>query len=131
MHIGKISELTGASRKAIRHYEAIGLLPAPERVGKYRVYTDMDVVLITIIKRAQSVGFSLAQLSGLISYKAKHNQFPLAIALDLIRQKRDELSREQARLQKLNEDLNALQDELNTIFAADFSSQKVCVATAL
>lgn len=128
MHIGKISELTGATRKAIRHYEAIGLIPVPERVGTYRVYTDLDVVLITIIKRAQAVGFSLAQLGELVAHKAKHNQFPLAIALDLIGRKRDELKLETARIKKLNEDLNALQEELKTTFAAEFTRQKVCIA---
>jgi len=29
MLIGRVSELTGASRKAIRHYESIGLITPP------------------------------------------------------------------------------------------------------
>jgi len=29
LYIGKLAELTGATRKAIRHYEAVGLLPQP------------------------------------------------------------------------------------------------------
>ena len=129
MHIGKLSELTGATRKAIRHYEAIGLIPVPERVGKYRVYTDRDVVLITMIKRAQAVGFTLAELSELIAYKARHNQFPLDIARDLISKKRDELNNEMARIKKQNENLNALQEEINTVFSSCMTPLKACPAT--
>lgn len=126
MHIGKISELTGATRKAIRHYEAIGLIPAPERVGKYRVYTDRDVVLIWMIKRAQAVGFSLAEIGELVAYKAKHNQFPLDIAHNLISQKRDELNREMARINKQHVDLNALQEELDAAFSSSLTLPAEC-----
>jgi hypothetical protein len=35
--IGQVSERTGASGKAIRHYERVGLLPTPVRRGRYRV----------------------------------------------------------------------------------------------
>jgi len=121
MHIGKISELTGATRKAIRYYEAIGLIPVPERVGKYRVYTDRDVVLIWMIKRAQAVGFFLAAIGELVAYKAKHNQFPLTIAHNLIGQKRVELAREMARINKQNDDLNALQEEIDAAFSSSLT----------
>jgi DNA-binding transcriptional MerR regulator len=33
MYIGKVAELTGATPKAIRHYEAMGLIVPPQRVG--------------------------------------------------------------------------------------------------
>jgi len=35
MLIGRVSELTGATRKAIRHYESIGLITPPDRKGSY------------------------------------------------------------------------------------------------
>ena len=118
MHIGKISALTGATRKAIRHYEAIGLIPVPERLGKYRVYTDRYVVLINMIKRAQSVGFTLVELAELIAYKVGHNQFPLEIAHALIEKKRDELCRDMARIKNQNENLNALQKKITLVFSS-------------
>ena len=128
MHIGKISELTGATRKAIRHYEAIGLIPVPHRIGKYRVYTENDVALIRMIKRAQTVGFTLAELTELVAYKAKYNRFPLDIASALINRKRNELNKELARIAQQNENLNALQHELNATFSPYLTSQDVCVA---
>ena len=37
--IGEASKLSGASVKAIRHYENIGLLPNLGRSGSYRTFT--------------------------------------------------------------------------------------------
>lgn len=116
MHIGKVSELTGATRKAIRHYEAIGLIPIPGRVGKYRVYTEQDVMLIRLVKHAQSVGFTLTELRELVAYKAKFNKFPLDIANALIQQKRKALHMEITRIVNQDESLQALHDELNRVY---------------
>jgi DNA-binding transcriptional MerR regulator len=38
MLIGQLSTLTGVTHKAIRHYEAIGLIAITERKGSYRIY---------------------------------------------------------------------------------------------
>lgn len=66
LYIGRVAELTGATRKAIRHYESLGLLPQVARTGNYRVYSERDVFLVHMIKHAQSFGFSLAELLALI-----------------------------------------------------------------
>ncbi len=66
MYIGKVSKLTGATPKAIRHYEAIGLLAPPRRIGKYRYYSDAEVKVIRLIKCAQTYGFNLSELSSII-----------------------------------------------------------------
>ena len=117
MHIGKVSKLTGSTIKAIRHYEAIGLIPIPSRVGKYRVYTEQDVLLIRMIRRAQTVGFALSELKELVAYKAKYGKFPLDIANNLIEEKRDALRHEMNHIALQDEGLNALQEELNRTFA--------------
>lgn len=88
LFIGKVAEFTGATRKAIRHYEATGLLPPATRRGKYRVYSERDVFLVHMIKHAQSYGFSLAELGGLVTAKMKNNRFPLKVANALIEHKR-------------------------------------------
>lgn len=43
LYIGKVAEMTGASRKAIRLYESLGLISAPRRKGQYRIYSERDV----------------------------------------------------------------------------------------
>ena len=56
MYIGKAAQLSGTTIKAIRHYEAIGLLPLPQREGQYRVYSEQSVELLMFIKCAQQLG---------------------------------------------------------------------------
>lgn len=116
MYIGKLAELTGATRKAIRLYESLGLIPVPDRKGKYRVYSDNDVVLINLIRRAQTVGFSLAELKELVALKAKNNKFPIEIANELIAKKREKLRKDMSEIKSLDRRLIALEDELNRSF---------------
>ncbi len=60
MYIGKAAQLSGTTIKAIRHYEAIGLMPAPARRGGYRVYTEQSVERLMFIKCAQQLEIGLA-----------------------------------------------------------------------
>ncbi|WP_133471976.1 MerR family transcriptional regulator [Paraglaciecola marina] len=76
MFIGRVSELTGASRKAIRHYESIGLINAPKRSGSYRTYDEHDVTVIAMIRKAQTLGFSLAELKEVVSQKIANKALP-------------------------------------------------------
>ncbi len=116
MYIGKLAELTGATRKAIRLYESLGLIPTPNRKGKYRVYLDKDVALIKMIRRAQAVGFSLAELKEIVALKAKSHRFPLEMANGLIAKKREKLSNDMKEIMSLDQRLIALQEELNRTF---------------
>lgn len=116
MYIGKLSKLTGATQKAIRLYESIGLIPVPNRKGKYRVYTDKDVVLINMIRRAQTVGFNLAELKELVALKAKANRFPIEIANELIAKKREKLRKDMSEIMSLDRRLIELEDELKRNF---------------
>lgn len=59
--IGEASKLSGASVKAIRHYESIGLLPNLGRSGSYRTFTKHDIDIIRLIKEAQKIGFKLSE----------------------------------------------------------------------
>lgn len=113
MYIGKLSELTGASRKAIRLYESLGLIPAPMRRGQYRVYGDQDVVLVRMIRRAQEVGFKLAELKELVALKASENRFPIEKANSSIAMKRERLKKEMESLRLMEKRLLELQNEIN------------------
>lgn len=52
MFIGEVAARSGATIKAIRHYEAIGLLPKVKRSGRYLIYTDNHVSQIKLVKCA-------------------------------------------------------------------------------
>ena len=116
LYIGKAAQMTGASRKAIRLYESLGLIPAPRRKGQYRVYSQRDVFLIRMIKTAQSVGFNLSEMHEMIDHKVRHKVFPLPIANTLFDKKRAELRQNIAAIEELEQRLVALQQLMNQTF---------------
>lgn len=116
LYIGKVAQITGASRKAIRHYESLGLIPRPRRQGRYRIYSEQDVFLIHMIKTTQSVGFNLSELHGLITAKLKQKVFPLKAANSLFDNKRAALRQKMAALLELEQRLLGLQEQMNRTF---------------
>ncbi|MBR0682899.1 Cu(I)-responsive transcriptional regulator [Roseomonas eburnea] len=67
MNIGDAAKVSGVSVKMIRHYEAIGLLPAATRTESgYRVYRPEDVHALRFIRNARDLGFPLAEIEELL-----------------------------------------------------------------
>jgi MerR family copper efflux transcriptional regulator len=67
MNIGDAAKGSGISAKMIRHYEMVGLLPAPSRTESgYRQYTGSDVHTLRFIRQARDLGFSIAQIAELV-----------------------------------------------------------------
>ncbi|WP_052704093.1 MerR family transcriptional regulator [Vibrio nigripulchritudo] len=64
LYIKEASELSGATQRAIRLYESLGLLKV-SRSGKYRIYTETNVNLIKMIKEAQTLGIKLSEIVDL------------------------------------------------------------------
>ncbi|MBQ4833149.1 MerR family transcriptional regulator [Pseudoalteromonas sp. MMG010] len=94
MLIGRVSELSGATRKAIRHYESIGLIAPPNRKGNYRIYNNHDVVVIKMICQARALGFSLFEIKDIVSQKTKDKKLPIAQVNRLIDKKISDLKQE-------------------------------------
>ena len=67
---GKLAELTGVSTDLLRHYERIGILPAPARASNgYRLYASQMVARVRSVRRSVSLGFSLAELSRIFAVR--------------------------------------------------------------
>lgn len=115
-YIGQVAQLTGASRKAIRHYEALGLLPTPRRQGAYRVYGGREVFLVHVIKHAQGYGFTLAELRVLVKAIGGAADFPLEVALDVVRGKQLRVREEAAALRALDRRLGQLMGDIREHF---------------
>ncbi|MEJ6004960.1 MerR family transcriptional regulator [Paucibacter sp. AS339] len=92
MLIGQICRLTGASAKAVRLYEAMGLLPQPRRRGKYRVFEQEHVDAVALIRQAQVLGFKLNELKQLASQGPLVEAVSLAFAREAVAQRRQDLA---------------------------------------
>ena len=70
LKIGEVAQRGGVSLQAIRYYEREGLLPKPPRLASgYRLFPDTAVRQVHFIKRAQELGFSLAEIRELLSLR--------------------------------------------------------------
>ena len=67
MQIGEAARVSGVSAKMIRHYEAIGLIPAADRRdSNYRDYSHHDLHRLAFIRRARDLGFSMEEIRDLL-----------------------------------------------------------------
>lgn len=59
MRIGELARTTGTTARALRYYEAQGLLSAPRTSNGYREYDETHLKLVREIQALQAVGFAL------------------------------------------------------------------------
>ena len=65
--IGQLADRCEVSRDTVRFYERKRLLPTPRRtVAGYRVYSDDDASRVRFIRRAQTMGLTLEDVSELL-----------------------------------------------------------------
>ena len=65
--IGKLASAAGVNAQTIRYYERAGLFRAPARTPSgYRQFGPDELRRLLFIRRAQGVGFSLAEIRDLL-----------------------------------------------------------------
>jgi len=68
--VGKAAQAAGLTPKAVRLYEARGLLPEAERTeAGYRTYTDDDITVLRFIGQAKTLGLSLAEIRDILDIR--------------------------------------------------------------
>ncbi len=65
--IGRLAKAAAVGVETIRYYQERALLPLPESDGTYRQYPVALVRRIRFIKRAQELGFTLAEIASLLA----------------------------------------------------------------
>lgn len=72
MKIGTIAKKAGVHIETVRYYERRGIIEEPERRDSgYRIYDGNTVRRIRFIKKAQELGFSLAEIETLLSLRTQ------------------------------------------------------------
>ncbi len=65
---GAVAARAGVNLETLRYYERRGLIPDPPRSqGNYRLYSEDSIRRIRFIKRAQDLGFTLAEIKELLT----------------------------------------------------------------
>lgn len=86
MNIGEAATSAGMSAKMVRYYERVGLVACPTRTSAgYRTYTEREVHTLQFIRRSRDLGFSVAQIEGLLTLWRDHDRASAdvrAVALD-------------------------------------------------
>lgn len=106
LQIGELAAAADVPVSTIRYYERIGLLePAARSAARYRLYDSRAVDEVRFIRRAQALGFTLPEISGLLAL-SRRGQAPCAEVLRLGREhlaaldrKLEQLARFRGRLQ--------------------------------
>ncbi len=105
--IGEIARRAEVNVETIRYYQRKGLIGIPDKPTRgYRRYPADSVALIRFIKRAQRVGFSLAEIRTLLSLGSGR----CSDIQTLARRKLEEIDQQLQRLQQMRDTLGVLVD---------------------
>jgi MerR family Zn(II)-responsive transcriptional regulator of zntA len=108
----KISELaakTGLSAHTIRFYEKHDLIRASERSeAGYRFYNDSDIRRAEFVKAARNIGFSLEDISQLLSIRVDKSSHSCQEVTDITQHKLDEVNEKISELESMQNTLQIL-----------------------
>ncbi len=78
--IEQVAERTGLTKRTLRYYEEVGLLPPTDRTeGNYRRYSEEDIQRLERIKKLRDLlGFSLADIRELLDSEDERGQIKVA-----------------------------------------------------
>ena len=91
--IGAVAARSGVSRKAIRLYEAAGILARPARTRSgYRLYPPATLAVLGFVAHARRLGFTLAEIRDIVAIR-RAGGLPCPHVRALVRRKARELDR--------------------------------------
>jgi Cu(I)-responsive transcriptional regulator len=108
MNIGQAATASGVSAKMIRHYEEAGVVrPATRTSSNYRTYSASDVHVLRFVRRARTLGFSMADIKELLALW-QNKARPSAAVKKIAGRHIDELKRKLAELESMVQALEHL-----------------------
>lgn len=67
MTIGEVARSAGLAPSALRYYERVGILPAPDRISGQRRYDSSVLGRLAVIDVAKQAGFTMNEIRTLLS----------------------------------------------------------------
>ena len=105
LRAGEVAALAGVNLQTLRYYERRGVLAAPDRsLGGHRRYDDDTVMLLRVIKAAQTLGFTLDEVTELVDAGSHAHRRRTHLA-DHARAKLEQVREKIAALQQIEETL--------------------------
>jgi MerR family mercuric resistance operon transcriptional regulator len=121
--IGQLAKAAGVNVETVRYYQRIGLIGEPVKPAQgYRRYPASLVETIRFVKRAQELGFTLNEITELLSLSDRNCDEARTIA-----------EHKYAVIQQRVDDLNAIQRELSRLINAckkNVTGQEHCAIIA-
>lgn len=118
LRTSELAAAAGVNSETLRYYERRGLLAEPQRtLGGHRLYPEEAVTVLRVIKAAQRLGFSLAEVADLLSGTGHHRS-----DAGLRAQARAKLAEVDAKLAELG----AVRDTLRAALAAGCEDLIAC-----
>ncbi len=116
--IGKLAEMAGVGVETVRFYQRKELIREPKLTGAFRTYSEDDAQKIIFIKKAQELGFSLAEIKELLELNTKSRMTCSTVKqktlakIKEIEGKINDLNKMKNSLEKLSCACDASQDQL-------------------
>jgi MerR family transcriptional regulator, Zn(II)-responsive regulator of zntA len=87
MTVNEVSRASGVPAHTVRYYTRIGLLrPAGRRDNGYKEFTEREVARLKFIRRAQRLGFTLADIEEVIA-RASRGDTPCPRVRQIVQQR--------------------------------------------
>ncbi len=111
MRIGELSKHTGFQVETLRYYEKEGLLkPISRTESGYRQYDQESLKQLRFIKQAKSVGFSLNEISELLTLRVERDQHSCGEVKSLAEQKLVQINKKISELLRMKQALHKITD---------------------
>ena len=115
LKIGEVSQASGIGIEALRFYERSGLLGKPARSQSgYRLYDEGVIERLGFIKKAQALGFSLDEITRIIS-DALNGASPCDEVREIVRRRLSELDERMREMRRYRKELAGTLEEWDKV----------------
>ena len=111
LRIGDLSKRTNTNNETLRFYESKGLIDEPRRSDSgYRLYTEAAVSRVKFIVRAKRMGFSLKEITELLSLRVGREEGTCAEVKQLAQHKLQDIEEKISELTRMKGALQQITD---------------------